>query len=156
MTSGAVTQVVCERACQNVRLSEQQETHVLNVGIVGSGNMERTTSSFRLALLVFGSLPHPHGHVFSDLWFAVPGHDGTFTGIDLRPSESSGLDGRPSDLTSSRASSSRVGARLWCMLWAGKRQMNVWNTSKIRPTSNKGGEGHKRQEVSASHGWVVR
>ena len=50
-----------------------------------SGRQRRSprASEFRPSFL------SSHGHMFSDFWLAVPGHDGVLTSTDLRSSKSS-------------------------------------------------------------------
>ena len=56
----------------------------MDIGVVwgvSRGGGDRVTSHFRIALLDFGPLSHPHDRVFSNLWFAVPGHDGVLASV---------------------------------------------------------------------------
>ena len=86
MTSGAVRQVIYGRLSQTARSFGGWYAHVLDIGVVwgcSSGDGGWTTGSSRLALLDLCPLSHPHGHVFSNLWFAVPGHHGMLAGANL-------------------------------------------------------------------------
>ena len=103
MTSGAVTQVVYGRGIQIVRSLKEREAHVLNVGVVCSGDVARSAGSHRLALLDLSPPSHPHGYMFSDLWLAVPGHYGTLTNMNLRSSKT----GRVLERTSAKISPPR-------------------------------------------------
>ena len=123
MTSGAVRQVIYGRVSQIGRSFGERETHVLDVSVVwgySSGDGGRATSGFCFTLLNFGPLPHPHGYMLSNLWLAVPGHDGVLAGTNLRLSKPKDLVDICRGRTSSRARSWRVGARLWGIPWAGR------------------------------------
>lgn len=94
MTSGAVKQVVYKQVSHMSKSFEEREAYVLDGGVVWrcSGDVERSTSSFRLALHNFAPSFHPHGQVVSHLWLAVPGHDNTLTSTNLGPHKSRGLE----------------------------------------------------------------
>ena len=66
------------------------ETDVLDAGVVRmlSWRGDRSTISLGLAFLDLGPPSHPHGHMLSDLWLAIPSHIGMLTSTDLRLSES--------------------------------------------------------------------
>jgi len=64
----------------------------LDAVIVGSGDVGQTSTSSHLAFLNLGPPSLPHGHMCSDLWFAVPGHDGMLTGAGLRLVKSGGRE----------------------------------------------------------------
>ena len=149
MTSGVVRQVVYGQVIQTVGSIEEWEAHALSVGVVCSGDVARSTSSFRIALLDFIPPPHPHSHMFSDLWLAVPGHYGTLTNPRSSTTEGTGVF---QNLTPSRASSLRVRARLWCMLELGSvRRRQGWNVDYLQ----QGQGGGQRQKEAESHSWTV-
>jgi len=94
VTSGAVKQVVYKQVSHMNKPFEEWEAHILDGSVVWrcSGDVERSASSFRLALHNFAPPFHPHGQMFSHLWLAVPGHDDTLTSTNLGSHKSRDLE----------------------------------------------------------------
>lgn len=81
-------QVVCGQVSQTIGPFGEREVYVLDIGVVwGCGPGDGGP----LALLDLGPPSRPHGHMFSDLRFTVPGHDSVFPGANLRSSKSKDL-----------------------------------------------------------------
>ena len=111
------------REFQAIRSLGELEAHILDVGVVwgySPGDGSRAASGFHLAPLILGSPSHPHRYMFSNLRFAIPGHDGVLAGTDLRSSESRSLGWLPllPDLLTSKVFGSGVPPPVRAMGWA--------------------------------------